>query len=43
LAVSEFAKRGKASEEILALWRWVSTQLSEESSDHGQTVLKAAC
>jgi chromosome partitioning protein len=42
LAVTEFARAGKASEEIQALWRWISTQLIGESSLRAQTVLKAA-
>jgi chromosome partitioning protein len=42
LGVTEFARAGKAAEEMRALWRWVSGQLTGESSDHEQTVLKAA-
>jgi len=42
LAVTEFARAGKASEEIQALWRWISTQLIGESSLRAQSVLKAA-
>jgi chromosome partitioning protein len=43
LAVTEFAQEGRASEEIRALWRWVSKQLIGESFDHEQTAIKAAC
>ena len=42
LGVTEFAGGGKAAEEIRALWRWVSHQLTGESSDHERTILKAA-
>jgi len=42
LAVTEFAQEGRASEEIRALWHWVSTQLTRESFDHEQTAIKAA-
>jgi len=42
LAVTEFAQEGRASEEIRALWHWVSTQLTSESFDHEQTAIKAA-
>jgi chromosome partitioning protein len=43
LAVTEFAPRGSASEEIRALWRWVSKQIIREPSDHEQTSIKTAC
>ena len=43
LAVTEFAPEGRASEEIRALWRWVSKQIIGEPSDHEQTAIKAAC
>jgi chromosome partitioning protein len=42
LGVTEFARAGKASEEIRALWGWVLKQLVGESSGHEPTVLKAA-
>lgn len=42
LAVTEFVSKGKASEEIRALWGWVSKQLSKEPFDHEQTAIKAA-
>ena len=42
LAVTEYARTGKAAEEIRALWRWVFEQTIGESSDHEQTNLKAA-
>jgi chromosome partitioning protein len=42
LGVTEFARSGKASQEIRALWGWVSQQLAAESSIHEQSVLKAA-
>ncbi|SFJ87536.1 ParA family protein [Bradyrhizobium sp. Gha] len=43
LGVTEFAPEGKASEEILALWGWISERLIVESNDHGQAALKTAC
>jgi chromosome partitioning protein len=43
LAATEFAPKGKASEEIRALWGWVSKQRGKEKSDHEQTAIKAAC
>ena len=43
LAVTEFAPEGRASEEIRALWRWVSKQIIGEPSDHEQTAIEAAC
>ena len=43
LAVTEFAPKGRASEEIRALWRWVSKQIIGEPSDHEQTAIEAAC
>jgi chromosome partitioning protein len=42
LAVSEFARSGKASQEICALWGWVLQQLTGESSNHEQSLLQAA-
>ena len=35
LGVTEFAPEGKASEEIRALWGWVSKQLNKEAVVHG--------
>lgn len=43
LGVTEFAPEGKASEEIVALWGWISERLIGESNDHGQAALKTAC
>lgn len=43
LGVTEFAPGGKASEEIVALWGWISERLIVESNDHGQAALKTAC
>ncbi|HEX9211459.1 MAG TPA: AAA family ATPase [Bradyrhizobium sp.] len=43
LGVTEFAPEGKASEEIVALWGWISERLIVESNDHGQAALKTAC
>jgi chromosome partitioning protein len=43
LGVSEFAPKGKASDEIVALWGWISQHLTVESDDHGQAALKTAC
>ncbi|MBR0843915.1 AAA family ATPase [Bradyrhizobium liaoningense] len=43
LGVTEFAPEGKASEEIMALWGWISERLIVESNDHGQAALKTAC
>jgi chromosome partitioning protein len=43
LGVTEFAPQGKASEEIAALWGWISERLIVESNDHGQAALKTAC
>jgi chromosome partitioning protein len=40
--VTEFAKGGKASEEIRELWRWVLNKLVEGSFDHEQHAIKAA-
>jgi chromosome partitioning protein len=42
LGVTEFAPQGKAAEEIRALWRWVSQQITLEALDHAQTEIKAA-
>jgi chromosome partitioning protein len=42
LAVTEFVPKGKAADEIRALWGWVSKQLSKEPFDHAQTAIKAA-
>ncbi|WLA54248.1 nucleotide-binding protein [Bradyrhizobium diazoefficiens] len=43
LGVTEYAPEGKASEEIAALWGWISERLIVESNDHGQAALKTAC
>ncbi|WP_314955344.1 AAA family ATPase [Bradyrhizobium cosmicum] len=43
LGVTEFAPEGKAAEEIVALWDWISERLIVESNDHGQAALKTAC
>jgi chromosome partitioning protein len=40
--VTEFAKGGRASEEIRELWRWVLNKLVEGSFDHEQHATKAA-
>ena len=40
--VTEFAKGGKASEEIRELWCWVLNKLVEGSFDHEQHATKAA-
>jgi chromosome partitioning protein len=40
--VTEFAKGGRASEEIRELWRWVLNRLVEGSFDHEQHATKAA-
>jgi chromosome partitioning protein len=42
LGVTEFAKGGRASEEIRELWRWVLNKLIEGSFDHEQHATKAA-
>jgi chromosome partitioning protein len=42
MAVTEFAPEGRASEEIRALWGWVSKQLIRESFDHEQAAITAA-
>jgi chromosome partitioning protein len=42
LGVTEFAPKGKASDEIVALWDWISQHLTVESDDHGQAALKSA-
>jgi chromosome partitioning protein len=39
---TEFAPQGKASEEIHALWRWISQQIMPETVDHAQSRIKAA-
>jgi chromosome partitioning protein len=43
LAVTEFAPEGRASEEMRALWRWISKQLIGEPVDYEQTAIKTAC
>ena len=42
LGVTEFAKGGRASDEIRELWRWVLNKLVEGSFDHEQHATKAA-
>jgi chromosome partitioning protein len=42
LGVTEFARTGKAAEEIRALWTWVSRQLAGETSDREEAIFKAA-
>ena len=42
LGVTEFAKGGRASEEIRELWRWVLNKLVGGSFDHEQHATKAA-
>ncbi|TQF34613.1 AAA family ATPase [Bradyrhizobium sp. UNPA324] len=43
LGVTEFAPEGKASDEIIDLWGWVSEHLLVESDSHGQAAIKTAC
>jgi chromosome partitioning protein len=43
LGVTEFAPKGKASDEIVALWGWISEHLIGESDHHGQAAVKTAC
>jgi chromosome partitioning protein len=43
LGVTEFAPEGKASDEIVALWGWISAHFIVESNDHGQGGLRTAC
>jgi len=42
LGVTEFARGGRASEEITALWQWVFKKLVEGTVDHGQNAQQAA-
>jgi chromosome partitioning protein len=42
LGVTEFAREGKASEEIRELWRWILKKLVVGSFDHEQNTNKAA-
>jgi chromosome partitioning protein len=42
LGVSEFAPHGKAAEEMRALWRWLSQQITGEVTGHAQAQIKAA-
>jgi chromosome partitioning protein len=42
LAVTEYARGGKAAEEVHALWSWVAKKLAEETFDHGQAAIKKA-
>jgi chromosome partitioning protein len=39
--VTEFAKEGRASEEIRELWRWILKKLVVESFDHEQNANQA--
>lgn len=43
LGVTEFAPEGKASDEILGLWRWISEHIFTESNHHGQGAVETAC
>jgi chromosome partitioning protein len=42
LGVTEFARGGRASEEVSALWRWVFMKLVEGKVDHEQDAKQAA-
>ena len=42
LAVTEYARGGKAAEEVHALWSWVAKKLAEEAFGHGQAAIKKA-
>ncbi|RXT46620.1 AAA family ATPase [Bradyrhizobium betae] len=42
LGVTEFSPQGKASEEMVALWGWISEHLLADSRDYGQAALKTA-
>jgi chromosome partitioning protein len=43
LAVTEYARGGKAAEEVHALWSWVAKKLAEEAFGHDQAAIKKAC
>ncbi|MGY8633342.1 AAA family ATPase [Bradyrhizobium sp. 14AA] len=43
LGVTEFAPEGKASDEIVALWGWISERLFVELDHHEQAALEKAC
>ena len=43
LGVTEFAPEGKASDEIVGLWRWISEHIFTESNHHGQGAVETAC
>lgn len=43
LGVTEFAPDGKASHEIVGLWRWISEHIFAESNHHGQGAVETAC
>lgn len=43
LGVTEFAPEGKASDEIVELWRWISENMCKEPKHHGQDAVEAAC
>jgi chromosome partitioning protein len=42
LAVTEYARGGKAAEEVHALWSWVAKKLAEEAFGHDQAAIKKA-
>ena len=42
LAVTEYARGGKAAEEVHALWSWVAKKLAEETFGHDQAAIKKA-
>ena len=42
LGVTEFAPEGKASDEIVGLWRWVSEHIFTETNHHGQGAVETA-
>jgi chromosome partitioning protein len=43
LGVTEFAEKGRASQETRQLWRWVLRKLIEGSIDHERNANTAAC
>ena len=40
--VSEYARGGKAADEIHALWSWIANKLGEEALAHGQAAIRKA-
>ena len=42
LGVTEYARGGKAADEIHALWSWITSRLAEEALAHGQAAIKRA-